>query len=82
MHQKAAKKVLDEKIKKIKDMAPLDYLNILNDKIKEKLIGFIQTSKFLMLLNNIFMKKKQRKEMVVMMMKMNLRKKKRLKKIK
>ena len=39
MHQKAVREVLEEKITEINDMTPLEYLNILNDEVKEKLIG-------------------------------------------
>ena len=39
LHQKVAREVLEEKIKEINDMTPLEYLNIVNDEIKEKLIG-------------------------------------------
>ena len=45
MHQKAAREVLEDKIKEINNMTPLEYLNILNDEIKEKLIGLCLNKK-------------------------------------
>ena len=45
MHQKAAKEILEDKINEINNMTPLEYLNILNDEIKEKLIGLCLNKK-------------------------------------
>ena len=45
LHQKAAREVLEEKIEEINDMTPVDYLNKLNDEIKEKLIGLCLNKK-------------------------------------
>ena len=38
-HEKARRELMDEEIKKINDMSPIEYLNLLNEDTKEKLIG-------------------------------------------
>ena len=37
--EKARREIIEEDIKKLEDMVPLDYLSILNSETKEKLIG-------------------------------------------
>lgn len=38
-YEKARVEILEEEIKKLENMCPLDYLSVLNDETKEKLIG-------------------------------------------
>ena len=46
-HEKARKEVMEEKLDDIKKMNPIEYLNILNDDVKEKLIGLCLNKKIL-----------------------------------
>ena len=38
-YQRARREIYEEEIEKLEKMAPLDYLSILNEETKEKLIG-------------------------------------------
>ena len=46
-YEKARREYLEEQIQKINDMTPIEYLNLLNDEIKEKLIGLCLDRKIL-----------------------------------
>ena len=46
-YEKAKRELMQEKLEEIKKMTSIEYLNILNDKIKEKLIGLSLNKKFL-----------------------------------
>ena len=46
-HEKARREVMEEKLDDIKKMSPIEYLNILNDDVKEKLIGLCLNKKIL-----------------------------------
>ena len=46
-YAKARRELMEEKLKEIKKMSPVEYLNILNEKTKEKLIGFYLNKKIL-----------------------------------
>ena len=46
-YEKAKRELMQEKLEEIKKMTSIEYLNILNDKIKEKLIGLSLNKKIL-----------------------------------
>ena len=46
-YEKARREYLEEQIQKINDMTPIEYLNLLNDEIKEKLISLCLDRKIL-----------------------------------
>ena len=46
-YEKAKREMMQEKLKEIKKMTSIEYLNIFNDKIKEKLIGLSLNKKIL-----------------------------------
>ena len=46
-YAKARRELMEEKLKEIKKMSPVEYLNILKEKTKEKLIGFYLNKKIL-----------------------------------
>ena len=46
-HDKARKELIEERLEEIKKMTPVEYLNILNEETKEKLIGLCLDKKIL-----------------------------------
>ena len=46
-HEKARRELMQENIKDIKNMSPIEYLNVLNEETKQKLIGLCINKKIL-----------------------------------